>query len=162
MTDADETSALTGPPMGVTPILTVDDAAKAIDFYKRAFGAKEIARIAAPGGAGLMHARLEIFGSLVVLMDDLPEFRAMGVSARPPRVLGGTPVTLHLQVVDATGAWARAVAAGATALIPLADVFWGERYGRLRDPFGHEWTIAQMLEVLDDDQVRRAAVVATA
>ncbi|HEX3903848.1 MAG TPA: VOC family protein [Polyangia bacterium] len=160
MSNSKRTGSVDGPPMGLTPILVVEDAAKAIDFYKRAFGAKEIARIAAPGG-GLMHGRLELFGSIVVLMDDLPELRAMGVTARPPAFLGGTPVTLHLQVADARSAWDRAIAAGAISLIPLADVFWGERYGRLRDPFGHEWTIAQMLQHLDDDQVRQAAIAAT-
>lgn len=161
MTDAQEATPSDGPPLGLTPILVVDDASKAIDFYERAFGATELTRIVAPSGSGLMHARLEIFGGTVVLMDDLAEFRAMGVTARAPRAIGGTTVTLHLQVADAQGTWDRAIAAGGTPLIPLADVFWGERYGRLRDPFGHEWTVAQMLQHLDDEQVRRAAMAAT-
>ena len=143
MTRPDDASpAPDGPPMGLTPILVVGDARAAIDFYVAAFNAAELARIAAPGGVGLLHVRLRAFGSTLVFMDDIPAMPGMGGKPRTPAALGGTPVTLHLQVADAQAVWHRAVAAGATVVVPLAVQFWGERYGRLRDPFGHEWAVA--------------------
>ena len=147
-----------GPPMGLTPILVVDNAHAAIDFYTAAFAAKEIARVTAPDGRKLMHARMEVFGSILVLMDDFPELEFSIGRSRTPQALGGSPVTLHLQVEDASSLWEQALRAGASAVIPLQEVFWGELYGRLRDPFGHEWTVAQQLRKLSALEVERAAV----
>jgi len=144
-----------GEPIGLTPYLTVSDAAAAADFYKSAFGATEIARHAAPGSKKLMHVRLELFGSLLMFADDFPEM--MGGKPRTPEALGGTPITLHLQVPDADAVWETAVAAGATITMPLADQFWGDRYGQLLDPFGHQWSIGQSLKQLTDAEVEAAA-----
>lgn len=147
-----------GPPMGLTPILVVNNARMAIDFYAAALGAREIARVEAPGGDKLLHARMEVCGSILVFMDDFPELEFSGGKSRTPQSLGGTPVTLHLQVEDARSLWERAASAGASVVIPLQEVFWGELYGRLRDPFGHEWTIAQELRKLSGAEIERAAV----
>lgn len=96
-----------GPPMGLTPILVVNNAHAAIDFCTAAFGAKEIARVEAPDGRKLMHARMEVCGSILVLMDDIPELEFSSGRSRTPQSLGGTPVTLHLQVEDASSLWNR-------------------------------------------------------
>ncbi len=146
-----------GPPMGLTPILSVNNAAQAATFYRQAFGAKEIARISAPDGKRLLHVRMKIFNTIFVFMDEFPEFSGKGSGFRAPAVLGGTSVTLHLQVKDASAVWIQATEAGAKSVIPLENQFWGELYGRLKDPFGHEWTIAQMVKQLADDNVEKAA-----
>jgi PhnB protein len=126
-----------GPNAGLTPHLAIGGgrAAEAIDFYKRAFGAEEAMRIPADDGKRLMHAHLKINGASLMLCDDFPEYR--GGEAQPAPA--GT--TLHLQVDDADRWFERAVAAGATPTMPLADQFWGDRYGQVRDPFGHMWSI---------------------
>jgi PhnB protein len=147
-----------GPPPGLTPILAVSDAHAAISFYARAFGATELARIAAPGTNRLMHVRMMVFGSVFVFMDEIPELAAQESRFHSPDRLAGTSVSLHLQVNDADLIWRQALAAGALPVIPLARQFWGELYGRLKDPFGHEWTIAQLLEVLESSEVESAAV----
>ena len=121
---------------GVTPHLVCNDAAAAIDFYKAAFGAEEMVRL--PGKDGrLMHAALMINGGMVMLVDEFPD-----MIVTSPRTLGGTPVTLHLYVPDATAAIARAAAAGATVTMPAQPMFWGDLYGMVTDPFGHIWSIA--------------------
>jgi PhnB protein len=124
------------PPGGVAPHLMIRDrkASDAIDFYKRAFGARELNRVPNDDGR-IMHAHLEINGGSVMLNDDFPEFR-QGQSAEAPN-----GVTLHLQVADADALWQQAVAAGANVTMPLEDQFWGDRYGQLQDPFGHRWSI---------------------
>lgn len=123
----------------VTPHLVVNGAAEAIDFYTKAFGAEEVQRV--PGEDGrLMHAAITINGDMVMLMDDFPEMRDGKRS--DPQALGGTPVLLHLEVPDVDATWQRAVAAGATVVMPLEDQFWGDRYGQLADPFGHVWSLA--------------------
>ncbi len=124
------------PPGDVTPYLTVKGGKAAVDFYSRAFGASELFRQTADDGERLLHSRLSINGGVVMLSDDFPEYRG-GAEAAPP-----AGVTLHLQVDDADAWWDRAVAAGATVKAPLADMFWGDRYGQLLDPFGHSWSIA--------------------
>jgi PhnB protein len=144
-----------GEPIGLTPYLVVSDAAAAADFYKSAFGATEIARHADPNSKKLMHVRLDLFGSLLMFADDFPEM--MGGKSRTPEALGGTPITLHLQVADADAVWATAVAAGAKITMPLADQFWGDRYGQLLDPFGHQWSIGQSLHQLTNEEVEAAA-----
>jgi PhnB protein len=123
------------------PYLVVSNGAAAIDFYKNAFGAVELTRHVAPGTDKLMHAHLVIHGGHLMLCDD---FSSMGQGkSETPQALGGSPVTFHLHVEDADAAWAQAVAAGAEVTMPLADQFWGDRYGQLRDPFGHKWSIGQ-------------------
>jgi uncharacterized protein (TIGR02246 family) len=120
----------------LSPHLVCSDASGAIDFYKRAFGATELMRLAGPDGK-LMHACLSINGSSVMLVDEYP---SMGNSA--PSTLKGTPVTMHLIVDDADAFAARAIAAGAKVVMPIADMFWGDRYGVIEDPFGHRWAVA--------------------
>jgi PhnB protein len=119
---------------GVTPYLMVRGAAEAAEFYKRAFGAEEVMRTAAEDGKRLIHCHLKINGADVMMSDEFPEYGAS---------LGEGPngVTLHLQVDDADEWWARATDAGATVVMPLAEQFWGDRYGQVRDPFGHTWSI---------------------
>jgi PhnB protein len=121
--------------------LVVDDAAAAIDFYVQAFGATEIRRMPAPDGTRLIHAAITINGSTVMLNDDFPEYN--DGKASNPKALGGTPVTIHLVVTDVDAKFARAVEAGAEVVMPLEDQFWGDRYGVLRDPFGHRWSLGQ-------------------
>ena len=119
-----------------TPYLTLHDAAKALEFYKRAFGAQEIMRMAGPDGK-VMHAEIKIGDSIVMLGDEMP-----GSSVRSPQALNGTTGGIMLYVEDVDAAFKRAVDAGAQTETPPADMFWGDRYGRLRDPFGHSWSIA--------------------
>lgn len=119
---------------GVVPHLSLRDAAQAVDFYKRAFAAEELMRLPAEDGTRLMHAHLRINGSSLMLADAFPEY---GQALEAP---GG--YVLHLQVDDVQAWWDRAVAAGATVTMPLEDMFWGDRYGRLVDPFGVHWALA--------------------
>ena len=132
----------------LTPHLVCRGAAAAIDFYGRAFGAIEQFRLPGPDGR-LVHACVLIGDSQLFLVDEMPEHGALG-----PRALKGSPVTIHLQVQDADATFARAVQAGATVAMPLADMFWGDRYGRVTDPFGHSWSIAtHVRDVSPDDMV---------
>jgi PhnB protein len=131
--------ALPTPPP-VTPYLVVDDAKKAIDFYVRAFGAKELTRQATPDGKKLIHAALDFHGGLVMLCDDFPEMK--GGKSTTPKALGGSAVTIHLDLPDVDSTWKQALAAGAEVRMPLADMFWGDRYGSVQDPFGHTWSLA--------------------
>ena len=121
----------------VTPHLVVSDAAAAIDYYVKAFGARELFRMPMPDGSKLMHAELRIGDSPLMLVDEMPDF-----GSKSPATLGGTPVTIHLYVEDVDAVYERAIAAGGTAVMPPQDMFWGDRYGRLLDPFGHCWSIA--------------------
>ena len=126
-----------GPASGLTPHLTVRDglAAEAIDFYGRAFGAREIGRHMAEDGKRIMHAHLELNGASLMLNDDFPEMRGGG-EAHPP-----AGCTLHLQVDDADKWWDRAIEAGAIVRFTLDDQFWGDRYGQVDDPFGFTGSI---------------------
>jgi len=124
---------------GVTPYLTVRGAKAAVDFYRRAFGAEEVRRVEAEDGERLLHCHLRINGSHVLMSD---EFREHGDGLEE----GPMGVTLHLQVDDADKWWHRAISAGATPVMPLADQFWGDRYGQVRDPFGHRWSIGAPIE----------------
>jgi uncharacterized glyoxalase superfamily protein PhnB len=120
----------------VTPHLVCAGASDAIEFYRKAFGAEEVARL--PGRDGrLMHAEIRIGDSAIMLVDEMPEHGVVG-----PAALASSPVTIHLYVADADAVVARAAANGATVTMPPADMFWGDRYGRVRDPFGHHWSIA--------------------
>jgi PhnB protein len=137
------------------PYLTVSDGAAAIAFYKKAFGAVEHELHLAPGSTKIMNACLSIHGGIFMLSDD---FSAdFGGASSTPEALNGSPVTLHLQVDDVDGAWATAVAAGAIVTMPLADQFWGDRYGQLKDPFGHKWSMAQKKESLTREEIEEAA-----
>jgi PhnB protein len=137
----------------LAPHLVVDDAAAAIDFYVKAFGAVEQGRLPGPGGK-LMHAALHVNGSLVMLADDFPEYS--DGKSMTPKALGGTPITIHLQVTDVESAFQRAVGAGATVVAPLTDQFWGDRYGVLRDPFGHQWSMGQPVREVSMEELRDA------
>ncbi|CAB3746820.1 glyoxalase [Burkholderia sp. MSh2] len=134
----------------LTPHLICAGAASAIDFYTRAFDAHERFRLATPDGR-LAHACLAIGDSTLMLMDEMPEHGAFG-----PKALKGTAVCLHLYVPDADSAIAKAVAAGATVTMPASDMFWGDRYGQVEDPFGHRWSIATHLRDLTPEQIAQA------
>ena len=134
----------------VTPHLICAGAAEAIEFYKKAFGAVETGRIPGPNGR-LIHAVIRIGDSAVMLVDEFPDFRSVG-----PKTLKGTPVVIHLYVEDADALAARAVAAGATITMPVTEMFWGDRYGQLEDPFGHRWSIATHVRDVAPDEMQRA------
>lgn len=133
----------------VTPHLVCAGASDAIEFYKKAFGATEMARMPGPGGK-LMHAMVRIGDSNVMLVDEVPEWKSLG-----PKMLKGTPVTLHLYVEDCDAVFKRATDAGATPIMPLADMFWGDRYGIVEDPFGHRWSIATHKRDMSPEQVEQ-------
>jgi PhnB protein len=139
------------------PYLTVSDAAAAIEFYKNAFGAMEITRHYMPESTMITHAHLVINDGSVMLSDDFSSVR--GGKSSTPQALGGSPVTIHLQMPDVDSFWERAVGAGATVTMPLADQFWGDRYGQMVDPFGHKWSVGQRKEALTEEQLREAARV---
>jgi len=122
----------------VTPYLIVKGAARAIEFYEKAFGAKEVLRMPGPGGKGIMHAEIKIGSSRLMLNDEIP---AMG--CKSVETFGGSPVSFYVYIENVDAAWKRAVDAGATVMMPLADMFWGDRVGVVVDPFGHKWTLAQ-------------------
>jgi PhnB protein len=136
----------------LSPHLTVDSAAAAIDFYTKAFGAEEIMRIPRPDGK-LVHASVRINGSMVMLNDDFPEMS--GKSMTPPS-LGGTPVTIHLTVTDVDTWFQRALDAGATVVVPLEEQFWGDRYGMVADPFGHHWSLGQPVREVSHEELAAA------
>ena len=141
----------------VTPYLTVRGADRAIDFYKRAFGAKELMRMRGPDGKRIMHAEIQVGDSIVFLSDEHPE-----MGSRSPESLGGVPGYLYLYVDDVDGTFKRAVDAGAKALMPVADMFWGDRFGKLADPFGHEWGLSTHKEDLTPEVIGRRAWAAFA
>lgn len=140
-------------PPGLAPHIVCAGAADAIEFYKKAFGAQEMMRMPGPDGK-LMHAAVIINGAVVMMVDENPQWGIVG-----PKTLGGTPVTLHLNVANADEAIARAAAAGATVKMPAADQFWGDRYGIVEDPWGHNWSIAHPLRdtPMSFDELREAA-----
>lgn len=135
----------------ITPHLVCRDAAKAIEFYQQAFGAVEYGRLPTPDGK-LMHALINIGGACLMLVD---EFVDQGVFS--PLGLNGSPVTIHLYVTDADATFAKAVAAGAKVTMPLADMFWGDRYGRLLDPFGHQWSVATHIRDVSPAEMAEAS-----
>lgn len=133
----------------LTPFVTVRDAARAIEFYKQAFGAKEKGAMKAPDGK-VMHAELIIGDSIIMLADEFPEFGSLS-----PQTSGGAGMGLHIYVEDVDAAFDRAVKAGAMVEMPVADMFWGDRYGKLRDPFGHTWSIGTHVADLSSDEIER-------
>lgn len=140
----------------VTAHLCIDGAAKAIDFYKKAFGAEEICRMDSPDGSGkLMHAEIKIGNSIVMIADDFPEW--CGGKPRHPKALGATPVTLHVYTENCDKAIEKATNAGATVTMPAQDMFWGDRYGQVQDPFGHLWSFATHIADLTPEQMMEGA-----
>jgi PhnB protein len=133
----------------VTPYLTVKNAARAIEFYKRAFGAKEIMRMEGPQGK-IGHAELRIGDSVFMVADEIP-----GMGNRSPESLGGTGSGIFLYVDNVDSVYDQAVTAGAKADSRPADMFWGDRYGRLTDPFGHSWAVATHKEDVAPDEMKK-------
>jgi PhnB protein len=134
----------------VTPFLTVRDAANAISFYEKAFGAKSRGVMKGPDGK-VMHAELQIGDSIIMLSDEFPDYGALS-----PQSLNGSAAGLHIYVENADAAFDRAVKAGAQVEMPVSDQFWGDRYGRLRDPYGHKWSIATHVKDLSMDEMKHA------
>lgn len=133
----------------VTPYLTVNDAAAALAFYVQAFGAEEILRLNMPGGK-IGHAEFKIGESNFMISDEYPH-----PSSTSPARLGGSTVKLHLYLTDVDASFARAIAAGATATMPPADQFWGDRMGSVVDPFGHHWMLATHIEDVDPGEFQQ-------
>ena len=129
----------------ITPYLCISGAAQAMDFYKKAFNAVETSRMAGPDGK-IAHASLTIGDATIYLCDEM-------FNARSASTLGGSPVTLHMYVPDCDATWKQAIAAGGKEVMPLQDMFWGDRYGMLSDPFGHKWAITTQKEELTVDEV---------
>jgi uncharacterized glyoxalase superfamily protein PhnB len=134
----------------VTPHLVCAGAADAIEFYKKAFGAAETARMPGPDGK-IMHAMIRIGDSAVMLVDENPEWGMLG-----PKALKGSPVTIHLYVDDADAFVARAAKAGAKVTKPVEEMFWGDRYGAIEDPFGHHWSVGTHIRDVSMEEMRRA------
>lgn len=152
---ADKANPVPADARSVTAHLVVSNGAAAIDFYKKAFGAEEVFRMPAPDGKRLLHAEIRIGDSPVMLAEEFPEFGSRG-----PLALGGTPVTLHLYVEDVDAAFERAVGAGATATMAPADMFWGDRYGKVTDPFGHSWSLATHVRDVTPEEMAAGAKAA--
>ena len=140
----------------LTPYLSVDDAAQAIEYYKRAFGAKERMRMDAPDGK-IGHAELEIGDSMVMLSDPFPH-----ASTKPPKELGGTSGSVFMYVEDVDAVVKKAVDEGATITMEVADQFWGDRFGSIQDPFGHSWAIATHVEDVPPEEMAERAKQAMA
>lgn len=137
----------------LTPFLSLKNAAKAIEFYKNAFGAKEIEKHVMPDGR-IMHAVIKIGNSLVMVADEFPEY---GCGIVSPSSLKGTTMMLHFYVENVDAAFDKAVKAGATVKMPVEDMFWGDRYGQLEDPFGHLWSIGTHIADVSDDEINQAS-----
>lgn len=134
----------------VTPHLVCAGAADAIKFYKKAFNAVEVMRLPEPDGK-IMHAQIKIGDSTVMLVDEFPQMGALG-----PKSLKGSPVTIHLFVEDVDAFAKRAVRAGAKMTMPISDMFWGDRYGQLEDPFGHRWSMATHVRDMSPKEIQQA------
>lgn len=134
----------------VTPHLICADAGEAIEFYQKAFGAVELSRLPGPDGK-VMHASIRIGDSVIMLNDEMPQRGIFG-----PNALKGSPVTIHLYVENADALFAQAVRAGAKVTMPLGDMFWGDRYGKLEDPFGHQWSIGTHTRDVSPEEMQKA------
>jgi PhnB protein len=132
-----------------TPYLIVRGCAEALAFYADAFGAKEKVRMAGPGGR-IMHAEMKVGDSMIMLSDEAPQWGAMS-----PLALGGNATHVMLYVKDVDAVWSRAIAAGATAEMPLSNMFWGDRYGKVKDPYGHSWSLATHVEDVGPKEMQR-------
>jgi len=135
----------------VTPYITVKGAAAALDFYKKAFGAEEVYRLNSPDGK-VAHAEIRIGGAVIMLHDEMPEWKALS-----PQTIGGSASSIMLYVKDADAVTKRAVDAGATLTMPVADQFYGDRCGGITDPFGHKWSIATHIEELTHEEINQRA-----
>jgi PhnB protein len=135
----------------VTPYLTLKGCAQAIEFYKKAFGAEEVMRLAMPDGK-IGHAEIRIGGSVIMLHDESPQWNALS-----PQTIGDSASSIMLYVNDADAVVKRAVDAGATLTMPVADQFYGDRCGNIKDPFGHKWSIATHIEDVPPDEIERRA-----
>lgn len=144
-------------PKGLVPHLVVDGAAKALEFYAKAFGAEETCRMPSPDGR-LMHAEMTIGDQTIFLCDDFPEY--CGGKSRTPTALGGSTVTIHRYVKDCDAAIAKAEKAGASVLMPAEDMFWGDRYGSVTDPFGHTWSFATHIKDMTPEEMAEAGKAA--
>jgi PhnB protein len=140
----------------VTPYLVVNDAARAIEFYQRAFGAKEIMRMDGPHGK-IAHAELKIGDSMIMISDEMP-----GTGCRSPQSLGGSTGGIFLYFDNVDNVFQQATSAGAKVDMPLADQFWGDRYGKLTDPFGHSWSLATHKEDVTPEEMKKRAKEAMA
>jgi PhnB protein len=136
------------------PHLVCDPCSEAIEFYKKAFGAEEIHRMPAPDGRKIMHAALRIGKSFVFLADDFPEY--CDGKAQSPKALRGTPIGLHRYVENCDAAIKRAQDAGATVVMAAADMFWGDRYGVVTDPYGHKWTFGTRIKDMTPAEMQAA------
>src|SRR5438067_353415 len=134
----------------VTPHLICAGAAEAIEFYKKAFGAVELSRMPGPDGK-IMHASIRIGDSVIMLNEEMPQWESFG-----PKSLKGSPVRIHLYVENADAAFEQAVRAGAKVTMPLADMFWGDRYGKVEDPFGHQWSIGTHVRDVSTEEMQKA------
>lgn len=138
----------------LSPHIMVRDASRAIEFYKKAFGAEEIFRMPGPDGKSVMHAELKFGNSRMMIGEEMP---GMECGSASPQTAGRTTAVLHLYVEDADALFDRAVKAGATPTMPTTDMFWGDRYGQVRDPFGHIWSIATHKHDLTPEQIQKNA-----
>lgn len=140
----------------ICPYLCIDGASDAIEFYGKVFGATERMRMAAPGGK-VGHAELQLGDSLIMLSDEFPE-----MGAHNPKSIGGSPVTISVYVEDVDEVFHRAVQAGANALLPVEDQFYGDRSGQFEDPFGHRWNVATHVEDVPPEEMEKRAAAAMA
>lgn len=135
----------------VTPTLTIRGTSDAIEFYKKAFDAKEVYRFPGPDGKSIMHAEIRIGDSAIMLCDEIPEMGCLS-----PKSTGGPSGAIYLYVNDADSVFSKAVSVGAQPLLPLMDGFWGDRIGMLVDPFGHRWTIATRKKEMTIEEIQKA------
>ena len=135
----------------ITPYLTIKGAAQAIEFYKKAFGAEEVLRMPMPDGK-IAHAEIRIGGSIIMLHDEAPDWKAFS-----PQTVGDTSVSIMLYVDDVDAVYKRAIDAGATSTMEVADQFYGDRSGGLKDPFGHKWHVAMHVEDVEPEELQRRA-----
>jgi len=135
----------------VTPGMVIKNAAEALDFYQKAFGAEVMKRLNGPGGA-IMHAEIRVGDSMIMISDEWP-----GHHVQSPKTNGGTSITLHVYVKDVDAAHKRAVEAGAVEKMPAADMFWGDRYSAVVDPYGHAWSIGTHIKDMTEEECQQAA-----
>ncbi len=138
----------------ITPHIVVKGGSEAIGFYKKAFGAEEIVRVPGPDGKSVMHAELQIGNARLLLHDEMP---GCGGGPQAPSTINGTSLTIHLYVEDVDAVFKKAVGAGGKETMPVTDMFWGDRYGVLVDPFGHHWGVATHKQDLTPEQIGKAA-----
>jgi len=136
----------------LTPHLVVQDPVAAIEFYKKAFGATEHCRLEMPGTSSIMHAQLQIGDSKLMLAGEFPQ-----CPSKSPLSFGGSPVTIHFYVQNVDEVFQTALDAGAQEIMPVQEMFWGDRYGKLKDPFGHEWSLATHVKDLTPEEMKKAA-----